>query len=242
MAPHWRQATYLILDTETTGMDPETDAVCELALVKWHPGHMPIRVFETFIKPGRPIPPEASAIHHITDAMVADAPTWPTVWETVIPWIQQADIIVAHNADFDRQWLPGTDRPWLCSLRLTRHVWPNAPRHSNQFLRYWLGLTIDADQPHRAGDDAWVTAHVLARALEDLPSDHQDDDLNTLITWVDSPIFVPTMPFGKHRQQTWDDIPTDYLRWVLSNVRDLTPDLRWTIQTVLARRHTATPA
>ena len=51
-------------------------------------------------------------------------------------------------------------------------VWPEAPRHSNQVLRYWRGMRLDharAMPPHRAGPDAWVTAHILA----DLAQLHQ---------------------------------------------------------------------
>ncbi len=61
---------------------------------------------------------------------------------------------------------------------MAMHVWPDAPRHSNQVLRYWRNLVLDnalAMLPHRAGPDAWVTAQpwVTSQPFRSTPRDLQ---------------------------------------------------------------------
>lgn len=137
-------ARYLVLDTETTGLDPENDRVVEIAATLVAPEGVSV-VVDQLVHPRRSIPPNAIAVHHITDSMVASSPTLEEVWAThVLPLLSTVDGIVAHNAAFDRPFLPPTDKPWICTLRLARHMWPEAPGHSNQVLRYWLGLDVDA--------------------------------------------------------------------------------------------------
>ena len=64
--------TIISLDIETTGLNPATDRIVEVGLVEWHPNGSTVER-DWLVHPGRPIPPEATAIHGITDAMVADA-------------------------------------------------------------------------------------------------------------------------------------------------------------------------
>lgn len=70
-------------------------------------------------------------------------------------------VIVAHNAQFDRSMIPETGRPWICSYRPARHLWPDAQGHSNQVLRYWLDLRVDAQAAHSAAGDTLVTGNVF---------------------------------------------------------------------------------
>ena len=235
-APSWTRGRYLILDTETTGLDATTDRVVELSAhsVDLATGTV-IPVFDQLINPGRPIPPEASAIHHLVDADVAHAPPMEQVWAAFAPVLAQHDAVVAHNAHFDRGFLPPTAAPWICTLRLARHLWPEAPKHTNQVLRYWLGLQVEAQHPHRALDDTRVTAAlfqaivpVLARAAAlATPADVEQ--------WAERPIAFPTVPLGKHKGQPWVAVPADYLRWALKNWED--PDLLWNVQHALALTH-----
>lgn len=232
MRRHWTQGRYLVLDTETTGLIPETDRVVELAAhsVDLATGAV-TPVFDQLINPGRPIPPEASAIHHLVDRDVAGAPSMEQVWADFAPLLAQHDAIVAHNARFDRGFLPATDQPWICTLRLARHLWPEAPRHSNQVLRYWLHLEVDAPAPHRAADDTRVTAAlfqalapVLARTVSlTTPTDVEQ--------WAERPVAFLTVPLGKYKDQPWTAVPADYLRWALKTWED--PDLLWNVRHAL---------
>ena len=233
MRRHWTQGRYLVLDTETTGLIPETDRVVELAAhsVDLATGAV-TPVFDQLINPGRPIPPEASAIHHLVDRDVAGAPSMEQVWADFAPLLAQHDAIVAHNARFDRGFLPPTAEPWICTLRLARHLWPEAPRHSNQVLRYWLHLEVDAPAPHRAADDTRVTAAILQAALPLLQAYPTLQTPAQVAAWADRPTLMTTVPLGKYKGHAWDTVPADYLRWALKNWED--GDLQWNVRRALA--------
>ena len=241
MSTAFRSARYLVLDTETTGMDASKDAIVEVAgtWVTLAPTVRIERAFDHLVNPERPIPALASAVHHLTDPDVAAAPVWDTVWQTVVqPALEQADIVVAHNAPFDQKFLPGVDLLWLDTLRAARRCWPDAPAHSNQVLRYWLGLKVDAPHPHRASDDTVVTAALLVRFLETVTQKGLSPDatLDDLLNWVAAPLVVEYMPFGKHRGSLLSDLPKDYIDWALKNMTNLDPDLRYSLEQVFRPR------
>ena len=220
---------FVILDTETTGLDPEMDKVVELSLVEVSTrGIVPL--FDAQINPQRDIPCTASAIHHITAKHVADKPTLEEVWPTVLTHLTGA-VLVAHNAPFDRSMLPETGRPWLCSRRFAKHLWPEAPAYGNQVLRYWLDLDIDAERAHSAVGDTLVTAHIWERELAFYRGHVAQTDLvEDLIRYVNSPIPVTVMPFGKHKGEALSAIPLSYVQWALTNLSDLDPDLRASLE------------
>lgn len=235
MVKPFRMARYLVMDTETTGMNADTDAIVEVAgtWVVLEPTVRVERAFDQLVNPQRPIPALASAVHHLTDPDVAEAPTWDEVWRMVVqPALEQADVVVAHNVPFDQKFLPGVDVQWLDTLRAARRCWPDAPAHSNQVLRYWLGLKVDAPHPHRAGDDTVVTAALLVRFLETVTQQGLglDATLDELLTWVAAPLVVEHMPFGKHRGILLSHLPKDYIDWALKNMTNLDPDLRYSLE------------
>lgn len=217
---------FLILDTETTGLDPQTDKVVDISIIEVsRRGIIPL--FSTLINPERDIPPTASAVHHITQRDVVNQPTLKEVWEEIMNYLR-GGVIVAHNVSFDRSMLPETGRPWICSLRLARHLWPDAPAHSNQVLRYWLGIDIDPGQIHSSVADTLVTAEVFKRELSYYRTLYNDVNVEHLIDFVNSPIEIHIMPFGKHKGIQISNIPTDYMEWLLQQ-NDIDPDLRWTL-------------
>ncbi len=226
---------FLIIDTETTGLNPDADEVVEIAAVRYGPQQGILGVWSALVNPGRPIPPEASAVHGITDAMVERAPDKLAVVSELARILRSDDVLVAHNAAFDRAFLPSDMHgPWLCTYRLARHLWPQAPKHANQYLRYWLGLDVANMGIHRATADALVTTALLDRILRDHAKTHMEDDLDDamerLIAYADSPIQVLTMPFGKHAGTPLAEVPRDYLAWALRNMADMDPDLRASIE------------
>ena len=167
-----------VIDVETTGLDPEADRIVEIAAVTVALEPRPrveALALDTLVNPGVSIGPVAQSIHHIGDDMVAGAPRY----ETLIPRLGElarSGPFAAHRAAFDRAFT-GSRRPWICTWRLARHLWPEAPGHANQVLRYHLRLEVDARLageagivPHRAAGDALVSAALLVRELEQAPA------------------------------------------------------------------------
>jgi exodeoxyribonuclease X len=234
--------TYLVVDTETTGVDCASSRVVSVAGVWTRPGTGAFRRESCLVDPGVPIPPEASAIHHITDRHVAGAPTLAQV----LPRFQgdDFDVYVAHNCAFDFAFLPTLGRPVLCTLRLARKLWPALPRFSNQFLRYALPLDVPEAEglpAHEALADALVTSRLLLRELEAMrekafPGLSPDPDIHELVAWIDAPNLLETCRFGnKYRGIPWSQVPKDYLVWMKREVRDMDPDTRHTVEHYLAR-------
>lgn len=224
-----------IIDLETTGVASE-DHVVEIGSVDLLPGGTITRHQEHLILPPCPIPAEARAIHHISDADVAQAKPWHTVCNTFFDRGNCSDLVAyaAHNAAFDRQWLPPDllgNLPLICTYKAAVHIWPEAPRHTNQVLRYWLDLDVDrsiADRTHRAMPDAYVTAHLLREMLKHASTED-------LIRWSNEPVLLPKVTFGKHRGQKWDAVPDDYLQWILRQ-QDMNEDVVHTARHYLAER------
>lgn len=180
MNPSLRDLQFMVLDLETTGFEPATDRVVELGYCFGNQARLVGGPASScFVKPHREIPATAMAVHHITEEMVADG---LELHEAVAPLIKSMDTtgvhcVVAHHAAFDRAFLPDMGRPWLCSLRLARRLWPEAPSRNLQVLRYWLGLDrpeLHRCTPHRAGFDAFLSAILFQRELLEVSRAHAD--------------------------------------------------------------------
>lgn len=201
-----------VTDFETTGMtDAPGAAICEIGWcdVTLTDGAIAIGTPEArFCHPGCSMPPEARAVHHISDADVANAPPPGDV----LPVLGQPDYFVAHNAKFEQHFFPSASAPWICTWKVALRLWPEAPSHSNQTLRYLLGLELGeaAMPPHRAGPDAYVTAHLLAKMLADGRASIDD-----MARWSSGSPLMPRITFGKHRGAKFSEVDTDYLQWML---------------------------
>jgi len=212
---------FRVIDTETTSFE---GGCVELASVDIIDGVI-CNPMSDFVRPTEAISFEAMAIHHITEAMVANAPPI----EDVIEKYLGADIYVAHNVAFDRQKLPMITAPWVCTLKLARKLYPEG-KHGNQYLRYWLGLDVAVPEglhAHRALYDCYVTAAILLRMNKEARwTIAQMREITT------QPSLLHAMPFGKHKGKTFIDIATDdpgYFRWLLGQ-SDLTEDLEFTVK------------
>ena len=154
---------YAVVDVETTGFSPTRDHVVEIGCVLLD-GDAVVYRWGTLVNPGIAIPEHATAIHGITDGMVATAPDLGAAL-TQLRKLCGRRTIVAHSAPFDLSFLGAAlATQALCTMRLARAVFPEAPNHKNQTLRRYLSIddAIGEDLgTHRALDDAIVTAHIL---------------------------------------------------------------------------------
>lgn len=95
---------YVVFDLETTGISVTNDDVVEISAVKVRDGKV-VAEFSTLVNPGRPIPPMASAVNHITDDMVSNAPAFDVVLKDFFEFIGD-DILVGHNIHtFDMKFI-----------------------------------------------------------------------------------------------------------------------------------------
>jgi ATP-dependent DNA helicase DinG len=159
---------YAVIDLETTGFSPVRDRVVEMACVLIE-NRVIVDHWSTLVDPQQPIPSYATRIHGITDADVVNAPSFELAQRQLYRRCRRTTV-VAHNAAFDLAFLPMLHRlPSLCTVRLARRAFPNAPNYKNQTLRTYLELDRDpalaAFPAHRALGDAIVTANILLRCL-----------------------------------------------------------------------------
>ncbi|RYG75508.1 hypothetical protein EON80_00475 [bacterium] len=225
---------FCVVDIETTGGSASKDKICEIGFVLTSMTEV-LHTAETYVDPGIPIPSSVSAIHHIVDADVQGAPRDFPYGIKLPP----RDCYVAHHCAFDSSFLPAlSKKPWLCTARLARRVFPDLKSYGNQFLRYELKLEVEfttGSQPHRALPDALVTAALLRRLLENLPSD-APRELNQLIAWSWEPRLLVKCRFGnKHKGKLWSEVPLDYLQWMDEKCATLDVDTRFTVEHYLGK-------
>ena len=232
-----------VIDIETTGEAPPAEIieVGRVDVVAVRDAWRIERPMARLYRPLNGIPPEAMAVHHITEeAIGADAPVCNEERLRLAIWGGEApDVLVAHNSAFEQSFIPGVltePLPWICTYKVALRVWPEAPRHSNQVLRYWRGLHLDANlamPPHRAAPDAYVTANLLVALLEAA-------SVEQMIAWTAEPRLLPTIPLGKHRGSKWADAPADYLEW-MARQSDMDADVKWNAKRELDRRREQRP-
>lgn len=229
---------FRVIDLETTGLAPPAEII-EIGRTDVVASDFGVTVDaprSQLYRPLNGIPPETMAVHHLTEADFGpETPVCtPQHLHAALFTGPAVDVFVAHNCSFERQFITAAatgQTPWICTYKIALHLWPDAPKHGNQVLRYWRGLTLDpafAMPPHRAGPDAWVTAHLLAELITLAP-------VEQLIAWTEAPKRMPTLTFGKHRGTLWHEVPIDYLQWI-SGQADMDPDTLWYAKQELARR------
>lgn len=94
----------VFLDVETTGLRPSRDRIVEVSAIKFESGMIPVACFTTLCNPNKPISPEAAAINHITDEMVADAPDFRQIASSLTEFLHGCNV-VGHNLDFDLRFI-----------------------------------------------------------------------------------------------------------------------------------------
>jgi DNA polymerase III subunit epsilon len=201
----------IFYDTETTGIRSDKDRIIEIAA--YDPLHD--RSFERLVNPGFPIPSDATAVHNITDEMVATAPSFDEIAKEFCEFCEGEVVLIAHNNDsFDFHFLNNEFKrcgiplpPWkfFDTLKWARRYRRDLPRHTLQFLREIYG--IEANNAHRALDDVIVLHKVFVHMTDDLP-------IEEIYALINRPREIHHMPFGKHQGVPLKSLPKDYLRWL----------------------------
>ena len=207
---------YTILDTETASLQ---GGVVELALLHIDAELNVLGEFHTKVNPERPIEPGALAVHGISDADVADAPTLAQ-----IPELSLVTHAVAHNYPFDSRMLKGhlKAEASLCTLSLSRQYLKGTANHKLENLKRELGLPDQ--KSHSALGDVYTTLDLLRHLLP-----MTGVPLDTLFKRASQPKLIHRMTFGKHKGLLISHVPADYRSWLLSQ-ENLDKDLRYTLE------------
>lgn len=159
-----------VIDVETTGLSPRTDVTIELGIVLFEfdafSGEV-LAILEEYSglrDPGRPIPPDSTRTHGITDADVRGR---SLDTDAVRRLLRGSAMLIAHNARFDRGFVeplfPETARlPWMCSM--DGIPWRSKGFSSKGLQELLAAHGIAADAAHRALDDARNTLKLLSHA------------------------------------------------------------------------------
>jgi len=187
-----KSLSYVVFDTETTGLNPQVDEVCQIAAIRVVNGKIAAgERFDMLVNPGRKIPAASTAVHHITNDMVADA---PPVGEALSRFHTFAEgcVLVAHNAPFDMAFLRRReaeigkrfDQPILDTVLCSAILFGQSAEHTLDAVCDRLRIVIPEEDRHTAIGDAIGTGDAFRKMIPmldaaDLP------DLGSLIKAFD---------------------------------------------------------
>jgi len=160
----------VVVDTETTGTNSDKDAIVELGMVlfEYDPEtgliYKILDSFDQLEDPGFPIPPEATAVHGISDAMVAGKRIDDLLVEQ---YLKGVTLVIAHNAKFDRVFMEKRlpifeSLPWGCSFAQVDWNSEGIGSAKLEYIAYKYGFFYDA---HRADVDCLALLEILQQKL-----------------------------------------------------------------------------
>lgn len=220
-----------VIDVETSGTEPPDAEVCEVGICDLDVEAKAVLPPRSWLCSVRAMPPEVRAVHHLSLADCAGyAPFDPASLLA-----DSVTVFAAHNASFETKFFEPAV-PMICTYKAALRVWPEAPGHSNGVLRYWLeerGLIAPEHAltmpPHRAGPDAYVTAHILLALL------NAGATVREMAAWTREPALLPKCPIGKFRGKPWAEVERGFLEWMCRQA-DMEHDLKWNADRELNRR------
>lgn len=211
----------IFFDTETTG-NTDKDFLVQIAYKNGNDNFVGIYM------PPVKIPPEASAVHHITNKMVKDKQAFKESADQIMikKLFENTDsIVVAHNAPFDLLMIKKEDiepKKFICTLRLARYLdkEEKIDRYNLQYLRYFLDIEVEATA-HDAMGDVLVLEKLFERLKSKILKEENLNENNVIDKMVEissHPSLLHTFKFGKHNGKKIEEvvkIDRGYLQWLL---------------------------
>lgn len=166
---------FIAFDVETTGLSPSSDRIIEIGAVIFLNGVV-YKTFSSLINPGISISRSASAVNHITNEMLATAPSENEIYPKLIDFLGDAlcgkTVMCAHNAKFDFDFLCSTlsrlgfnaDIKYVDTLSLSRKYLYGLENHKQSTIENFFRLVNSSS--HRAASDAENCGHILLRLLD----------------------------------------------------------------------------
>ncbi len=217
-----KEPKIIFLDTETTGLT-DKDRLVQLSYKVWKTDEDSTELFR---------PPEdvelsfeASSVHHISRAMVADKPLFSEspMKVRLAELFSEDSIVVAHNAAFDLSILKSEGlipAKYICTLKVARFLDDEAvlSQHKLQYLRYAHGIEVEG-QAHDARGDVAVLEKLFEFYLNKM-------DLQQMMEVSGKPSIIKRFSFGKYKGLTVAEVlqnDREYLEWFLATKKKETP-------------------
>jgi DNA polymerase-3 subunit epsilon/exodeoxyribonuclease X len=231
----------IFLDLETTGLEYE-DAMCAIACVYQDDNEG--KYFYELLNEGRKIPPKASSIHHITNEMIQESPSFleSEVYRFLNSHNHTENTLVGHNIKFDLEKLSNAGFDWqgevIDTLRVTKHLIPECELFSLQVLRYELQLYKEEKQlqkrygikdalvAHHALSDAFVVELLYKHLLDYAPYTQQ-------LELSKQNVLQEKFSFGKYEGRYIEEICLNdrgYVEWMVHTLKDLDEDMKYTLR------------
>ena len=209
----------IIFDTEAT--DKNNPIIIEAAWLEVT-DFDPVTTGESWVQrynPGRPISLGALATHHIMDEELVNCPP-----SSSFRLPDDCEYMIGHNVDFDWSAIGSPDVKRVCTLALSRKLWPDLDSHNQSALLYYLERESAREllkNAHSAASDVMICSLIVSHICRVLGVKTVEG------LWNESEkARTPTMmPFGKHKGLLLTDVPSDYRHWLL-NQADIDPYLR----------------
>ena len=254
----------VVFDIESTGLNPRTDRILELAAIRVPPGDGEPESRSWLLNPGVPIPLETIAVHGITDELVAKCPRFADAADEIFDFFKGCDIggfgigkldIPLLEEEFARLGMvfDAQSRRQFDAMRIFHK---REPRDLTAAVKYYCGKELDG--AHGAEADAAATLEVLRGQFakyDDLPE--SPDELDRLLNerdpffvdregklrWLDGEIAIN---FGKRKGEKIRDLilgskeDKNYLKWILNS--DFSEDMKSVIRNALEGKWPKAPA
>lgn len=246
-------AKYLLFDTETTGANEE-DKIIQIGLMVVH-NKNDIDVLDDLCSTDVPIKLEAMEVHNITPDLLEGKPKFQETKsaENILKYNDKENYLIAHNIKFDLGMLQKENfinkYTLIDTLRCARHLFDDMPYHRLQYLRYALelnkieeseakklGIVIKA---HDAIGDVLVMKLLLSKLVQKVGEKYTGiNPMIKLAELTNTPVFVKTFKFGKYKGSDVAEVAKKdggYLLWMRNNMEDLDEDMKFTIDSCLAK-------
>ncbi|MEA3361800.1 MAG: 3'-5' exonuclease [Thermodesulfobacteriota bacterium] len=173
------EASFCVLDLETTGLDMAIDVIINIGAVKLKKGKI-TKIFEAYTKPPIPIPEESTIFHGMVDDMFEDKPVIGEVLPELLQFIGSS-VIVGHHINFDIRMLHRHLKE-IYNVGITNTIWLDTmflyqlahEDQTHQSLDHLLeSYCVQCDQRHTALGDVVATAKVFVKIMEELPSSYK---------------------------------------------------------------------
>ncbi|MDD5157355.1 3'-5' exonuclease [Sulfurimonas sp.] len=241
---------YIILDTETTGVD-EKDRVIQLGFMVL--GEKEVEVQNEFFSSDVPISIKAMETHGITPEMLeGKAPCRESQsYKRLLELNINDNYLIIHNAPFDIKMLEKegfkTQMRVIDTLRVAKHIFADEEAHRLQYFRYKMQLYKDEQKEadtlgvvvkaHDAIGDVLVLKLFLSRLKDEVAKQFpHDNPVDKMVSLTNTPILISSFKFGKYKGKTLQEVAasdTPYLKWMLANMENLDEDMRYSINSAL---------